>query len=65
LVSLHDPRVRRDDSRLLAKDPIGQDDTRRAQIERDWKFIERLRWAIQSGHETAAGVLGHVRREKD
>jgi hypothetical protein len=58
LVSLHDPRTRRDDSRLLTKDPIGEDDTRRLRVQQDWKFVERLKWAILTGRESPAAVLG-------
>jgi hypothetical protein len=57
-MSLSDPRTRRDDSQLLAEDPIGQDDARRLRVQQDWKFVERLKWAILAGHETPAGVLG-------
>jgi hypothetical protein len=51
-------RTRREDSRLLAKDPIGEDDTRRLRVQADWRFVERLKWAILTGRESPAAVLG-------
>jgi hypothetical protein len=39
-VVLSDPRSRRNDGKLLNGDPLPPDDARRAQIERDWKFID-------------------------
>jgi hypothetical protein len=57
-LSLSDPRTRRNDGKLLNGDPLPPDDARRAQIERDWKFIERLRWAILTGRESPTAVLG-------
>jgi hypothetical protein len=54
----NDPRTRRDDSQLLAEDAIGQDDAHRLRVQQDWKFVERLKWAILTGREGPAAVLG-------
>jgi hypothetical protein len=37
-MSFSDPRFSFD-SKLLDKDPVGQDDTRRALAKQDWKFV--------------------------